>query len=142
MTYLSWFEDFASKHDKLTQRLVHQGLSQEEIIHYFRFENMVQKEPTFCELYKTNTKCHDMEVLNCYLCACPNFRFFQKPQKKEDKLLHSTCSIDSKDGTIFEHENNQHQDCSSCQVPHHESYINKHFSLQWKAIMKDCISKS
>ena len=140
MTYLSWFENFASKHERLSEKLVKQGLNQEEIIHYFRFENMVEKEPSFCELYKTDTKCHEIEILNCYLCACPNFRFFQEPQQKEEKTLHSTCSIHAKDGAVFEYENNQHQDCSNCTVPHHEPYINKQFSLNWKEIMQECIS--
>ena len=44
----------------------------DEVIEYFKFENMVKNEPDFCPLYKDNKKCHDMEDLNCYLCACPN----------------------------------------------------------------------
>ncbi len=36
---------------------------------------MVEKENDFCLLYKDNKKCHDYEDLNCYLCACPYFRF-------------------------------------------------------------------
>ena len=62
-------------------------LSDEEVIAYFKFENMVKKEPDFCPLYKDNKKCHDMKELNCYLCACPNFRFddegFKKVEEKE-----------------------------------------------------------
>jgi hypothetical protein len=136
--YASWFKEFGDKHHLLTQKLLHQGLNQEEIIEYFRFENMVQKEKDFCELYKTNTKCHEMDVLNCYLCACPNFRFTSKPQKINSKIIHSSCSIDSKDGALFEHENNIHQDCSGCQIPHKENYIKKHFDYEWKEIMKEC----
>jgi len=138
LTYSQWFDTHADKHHKLTQRLLSEGLSQSEIIAYFRFENMVEKEQEFCELYKTNTKCHDMEELNCYLCACPNFRFTMDPEIKEGKHIHSHCSIDSKDGAVFEHDNNIHQDCSGCLVPHHEPYISKHFSINWREIMKDC----
>lgn len=138
MTYTKWFEAHADKHHHLTQRLIEEGLSQDEIIVYFRFENMVEKEKAFCELYQTKTKCHEMEELNCYLCACPNFRFTTKPQEKDGKLIHSHCSIDSKDGAVFEHENNIHQDCSGCLVPHHENYIQKHFNLSWNEIMRDC----
>ena len=138
MTYAQWFESHSSKHARLTQKLLSQNLSQEEIIKYYRFENMVEKEPDFCELYKDNKKCHDMEVLNCYLCACPNFRFTMSPEVKDEKLIHSHCSIESKDGKIFEHENNLHQDCSGCQVPHHEAYVSNNFDISWDKIMKKC----
>ena len=138
MTYTQWFQMHGEKHRLLTQKLLAKGLSQDEIITYFRFDNMVQNEPDFCELYATNTKCHDMKELNCYLCACPNFRFTQNPEKKDGKRIHSHCSIDSSDGAIFEHEENIHQDCSGCLVPHHESYIKKNFDLSWFETMKDC----
>lgn len=138
MTYTQWFETHANKHHHLTQRLVEKGLSQDEIIAYFRFENMVEKEKDFCELYQSKTKCHEMEELNCYLCACPNFRFTTTPKEKEGKFIHSHCSIDSKDGAVFEHENNIHQDCSGCLVPHSESYIAKYFNTNWREIMKEC----
>ena len=138
MTYTQWFEMHGNKHRFLTQKLLSAGLSQDEIIRYFRFDNMVEKEKDFCELYTTKSKCHDMEELNCYLCACPNFRFTQNPEKQNDKLIHSHCSIDSKDGAIFEHESNVHQDCSGCLVPHHESYIEKNYNPLWFEVMKDC----
>ncbi len=138
MTYAQWFQMHGEKHRLLTQKLLAKDLTQEEIIAYFRFDNMVQNEPDFCELYKTNTKCHDMEDLNCYLCACPNFRFTMNPQMKEGKRIHSHCSIDSKDGAAFEHENNIHQDCSGCLVPHSDSYIAKNFDTDWHEIMKEC----
>jgi len=137
-SYASWFKDFGDKHHLLTQRLIKEGLNQEEIIKYFRFENMVKKENDFCELYKTNTKCHEMEVLNCYLCACPNFRFNASPKTVDKKIVHSTCSINSKNGALFEHENNIHQDCSGCKIPHQENYIKEHFSPKWTEIMKEC----
>lgn len=138
MTYSQWFTMHGNKHRELTQRLLGEGLVREEIIAYFRFENMAEKEKDFCELYATQTKCHEMENLNCYLCACPNFRFTQNPPLKEGKLIHSHCSIESKDGAVFEHENNIHQDCSGCIVPHHESYISKHFDIEWLQVMKEC----
>jgi len=138
MTYVQWFKSHSEKHQKLTQKLLDAQLSEKEIINYFRFENMVEKEPEFCELYKTQSKCHDMAELNCYLCACPNFRFTMTPKNDQGKKIHSFCSIESKDGAIFEHENNVHQDCSGCLVPHHESYIAKHFNTKWKEIMKEC----
>jgi len=138
MTYVQWFEMHGNRHHLLNQKLLSLDYSQDEIIKYYRFENMVEKEPDFCELYKDKQKCHEMEDLNCYLCACPNFRFTMKPVDQEGKLVHSHCSIESKDGTVFEHEGNIHQDCSGCLVPHHETYISKNFDISWKKIMKSC----
>ncbi len=112
-------------------------LSDEEVIVYFRYENMVQHEPDFCPLYAQNKKCHDMENLNCYLCACPNFRFNDAGiEQKEGKLLKSFCAIDSKEGAQFVGEDAIHQNCSGCTVPHHEAYIRKHFKRDWFDIMK------
>ena len=67
MSYSSWFEAHGQKHKIIMKKLA--DLSDEEVITYFRFENMVEKEPDFCLLYKDHKKCHEMEVLNCYLCA-------------------------------------------------------------------------
>jgi hypothetical protein len=73
MSYKKWFDAHAQKHKAIMNRLTH--LSDEEVIVYFRFENMVKNENDFCPLFAENKKCHDTEELNCYLCACPNFRF-------------------------------------------------------------------
>ena len=136
MGYSEWFEAHGQKHAAIMAKLTH--LSDEEIIAYFRFENMVEKEPDFCPLYKENKKCHDMQELNCYLCACPNFRFDDKGFKEVNgKSLKSYCAIDSKDGAVFEGEDALHQNCSSCTVPHHEAYIQKVFQRDWFEIMKE-----
>lgn len=125
MSYLSWHEEHAQKHKKLVDKLSH--LSDEKLIAYFDFDNMVQKEPDFCVLYAKNQKCHDMETLNCYLCACPNFRVGEKS---------STCDIKSKDGgSITSKDGFIHQDCSGCTVPHKVSYVKKHFTRDWKEVM-------
>lgn len=117
------------------EKLTH--LSDEEVINYFRFENMVQHENDFCPLYRENKKCHDMETLNCYLCACPNFRFNDMSLKKEEgKTLFSICSIDSSDGDRFTTDTAIHQNCSGCLIPHHENYIRKVFDRNWLNIMK------
>jgi len=136
MSYSSWFEAHGQKHKNIMKKL--ENLSDEEVITYFRFENMVEKEPDFCFLYKENKKCHEMEVLNCYLCACPNFKFDDEGISKEGgKVLYSACSIESKDGAQFVSDDTIHQDCSACTVPHHEAYIKKHFSRDWFEIMRN-----
>lgn len=129
MTYQDWMDEHYKKHRKIIERLAH--LNDDAIIEYFLYDNMVEKEVDFCLLYKDRKKCHDMENLNCYLCACPHFRF------KEGETTKSTCSINSKFGAIFKHENDIHQDCSACIIPHKKSYIKKVFKRNWKLIMKD-----
>ena len=135
MSYSTWFTAHGDKHKKIMQKLT--TLSDDEVVAYFRFENMVEKEPDFCPLYKENKKCHEIEILNCYLCACPNFRFDDDGiSKKESRTIYSICNIDSKDGDIFQTEEAIHQDCSGCLIPHREAYIKKHFSRDWFEIMK------
>jgi hypothetical protein len=135
MTYTDWFKTHGRKHQNIMRKLEH--LNDTEVIEYFRFENMVEKEPDFCFLYKDNKKCHEMEELNCYLCACPNFRFNDEGFSKEgSQVLYSTCSIDSKDGAQFVSDAAIHQDCSGCTVPHHEAYIKKHFKRDWFEVMQ------
>lgn len=135
MSYKEWFDAHAKKHRAIMQKLTH--LSNTEVIEYFRFENMVLKENDFCLLYAENKKCHDTEELNCYLCACPHFRFNDNGFKKEEeRTLISTCSIESPDGDRFITESAIHQDCSGCLVPHRESYIQKVFDRNWLKIMK------
>ena len=85
MSYQKWFEAHGNKHKEIMQKLT--KLSDDEVIAYFRFENMCEKEPDFCPLFKEKRKCHEIESLNCYLCACPNFRFDDEGiSKKEAKL--------------------------------------------------------
>ena len=135
MSYNSWFQSHGEKHKKVVEKLSH--LNDQEVIEYFRFENMVKNEPDFCPLYAKNQKCHDMENLNCYLCACPNFRFDDNGfEEIENRTLFSRCSINSKDGTEFKTDSAIHQNCSGCSVPHHKSYIQKRFSRDWFEIMK------
>ncbi|MDP3301895.1 MAG: hypothetical protein Q8S36_08025 [Sulfuricurvum sp.] len=136
MSYKKWFDEHAQKHKEIMEKLTH--LSDQEVIEYFRFENMVQNEKEFCPLYADNKKCHDTEELNCYLCACPNFRFNDKGFKQEEeKTLFSTCSIESPDGDRYISESAIHQNCAGCLVPHRESYIKKVFDRNWLAIMKE-----
>jgi len=139
MGYEIWVQEHADAHKKIIDKLTEQGLDKEQIIDYFDFENMKEKEPDFCPLYAQNKKCHAMKELNCYLCSCPNFRFNDKGFKKvNDKTLFSTCSIESKDGRQGIYGEAIHQDCSGCTVPHHRAYVQKHFDLDWSKIMQAC----
>jgi len=134
MSYSTWFQAHGEKHKAIMDKL--HTLSDEEVITYFRFDNMVKNEPDFCPLYKDNKKCHDMPELNCYLCACPNFRFKNKGFKQIDnKTLFSICDIDSKDGSQYISDDAIHQNCAGCLVPHHEAYIKKVFKRDWFEMM-------
>lgn len=140
MTYNQWFQEHAAKHRAIMEKLT--ALSDQEVIEYFRFENMVKNEREFCPLYADNKKCHDTPEFNCYLCACPHFRFNDSGQDTlEGQKLFSTCSIESSEGAYFIHESAIHQDCSGCLIPHKESYIKKVFDRDWLKIMKEVPSK-
>ena len=141
MGYLEWFEAHGRKHRKIVEKL--ENLSDNEVVEYFRFKNMVVAEPDFCPLYAKNRKCHDIENLNCYLCACPHFRFDDDGLKKVDgKTLKSVCSIDAKESRTIEHDEIIHLDCSLCLLPHRESFIKKNFSRDWFEIMERVAPKS
>ena len=138
MTYLEWFESHAKKHAAIMNTLTH--FSDNEVIDYFVYENMQEKHPDFCPLYADNTKCHEMEELNCYFCACNHFRFSDEGLKKEgDKTIYSNCNIEAKEGKRFESENAIHQDCSDCFIPHKRAVIQKYFSRDWRKIMNPTI---
>jgi hypothetical protein len=135
MSYKSWFQSHGKKHKEIVDRLSH--LSDNELIEYFRYENMVKNEPDFCPLYEDNKRCHNMENLNCYLCACPNFRFDDNGFREEEgRTLFSYCNINSIGGNQFKSESAIHQNCVGCLLPHREIYIKKLFSRDWFKIMK------
>ncbi len=126
MTYVEWFDDFHKKRDKIVQKF--KNRSQEEIIEYFVFENMVKNEPDFCLLYKEKKKCHNMEYLNCFFCACPYFEFNDDGLKVENGItVKSRCLISSKNSSKFIYKNVEHCDCSNCIVPHTKKFVTKFF---------------
>ena len=136
MAYSKWFRQHGEKHAKIMQKLTH--LSDKEVIEYFRFDNMVEQEPDFCPLYAESKKCHEMEGLNCYLCACPWFRFDDNGlYSKNNRIYYSRCAIDAKEGEEFISGNSVHQDCSHCLLPHKASFIRKVFKRDWFAIMQE-----
>jgi len=131
MGYTQWIEEHSIKHENIMKKLSH--FSDDEIIEYFDFDHMLKNEPNFCSMYKDNKKCHDIDELNCYLCACPNFRLASTK---------STCNIKSKDGGSIEgNDGFIHQDCSKCGVPHDKKYVKTNFNRDWKFIMKDVVVK-
>jgi len=136
MSYELWFKAHGKKHKEIVDRL--SDLTDDEVLDYFEFDNMVKSEPNFCPLYLQNKQCHNMKDLNCYLCACPNFRFNDSGlSKMENKTIFSRCSINSQDGAELKRDSTIHQDCSGCTIPHKKSYIKRIFSRDWFEIMKN-----
>ncbi len=130
MSYLSWFNKHANKHQQIVQKI-----DESELINYFKWDNISKSDVDFCPLFTKREKCHEMENLNCYLCACPNFRFDDSA-----KRVKSWCSINSEQGKQIEHNGLIHQDCSGCTIPHHQKYIEDNFDIKWLNIMKKCPS--
>jgi len=137
MNYKKWFDNHAFKHKNIIDKLSH--LNDEEIVDYFDYDNMKLKHPEFCPLYAKNKKCHDMPNLNCYLCACPYFRFDDNGLFMENnKTRYSLCSIDAKGKQDFVKDDAIHQGCTNCILPHQKSFILKYFNHNWQKIMKNC----
>lgn len=140
MKYIEWYESHAQKHKNIVQKLQSKGYTKEQIVDYFDFDNMKEHEVDFCPLYKENKKCHEMKRLNCYMCACPNFRFDDDGLAKYNNLeILSKCTINN--GKKLAAGGFIHQDCSSCTVPHHKAYVLKNFSLDWREMMNECKTK-
>ncbi len=137
MSYIKWFNQHAIKHKRIVDKLVEQNYSKEQIVEYFDFDNMVENEIDFCPLYRDNKKCHEMSSLNCYLCACPNFRFNDEGLGSYNEIkIVSKCNINNGEELVIA--NVMHHDCSNCRVPHYKEYVLKNFSLDWREIMKEC----
>ncbi len=136
MSYLEWFISHGKKHRKIVDKISY--LSDDEIVEYFRFENMLKFEPNFCPLYIKKIKCHSIDDLNCYLCGCPYFLFDDEVLKVDSNsnIVKSLCSIDAKDSAFIEHNGIVHLNCSFCELPHKESFIKKHFHRGLVKIMK------
>lgn len=124
MTYTDWKTEHDMKVKKILDKLDEKGLTANEVIEYFKFENMVEKEPNFCLLYQDNKKCHPIKNLNCLFCACPYFKFDENGLKEleGDRTLMSDCTINSKFRDVFEYEEKVHCDCTKCFVPHSKGF--------------------
>ncbi len=134
MKYIDWYKEHLLKHKAIVEQI--RNKTKDEIIEYFDYDNMKQKHPDFCLLYASNSKCHDMKKLNCYLCGCPYFRFNDDGIGiKENRVVYSTCTKGL--GEQLESHNAIHQDCSKCTLPHAKKFISGNFDLDWGLIMKD-----
>ena len=141
MSYKKWFLQHVLKHKAIVDTLFH--LSDDEVIEYFEYEHMKQKHPEFCPLYTKDKKCHDMDELNCYLCACPYFRFDDDGLYQEDgKIRYSICSIEAKGREDFIKGDAIHQGCTNCTLPHQKSFVKKHFNRDWLEVMKNAMISS
>ncbi|HET8710546.1 MAG TPA: hypothetical protein VFM32_04170 [Spongiibacteraceae bacterium] len=139
MSYRSWFQHHGEKHKKIVDRLVARGYTTAQIIDYFDFDNVVVAEPDFCPLYAQSKQCHDIEKLNCYLCACPLFRFNADGiSESQGVKTFSYCDVDSKFGRQGRYGDAIHQDCTNCAVPHGKKYVSVNFDLNWFDTMKHC----
>jgi hypothetical protein len=126
LRYDEWLEQHQQKHKSILFKL--SGRKRDEIIAYFDYENMKVQEYDFCPLYAQDQKCHDMDHLNCYFCACPHFVFYDRGLKRVgQRVYYSECAINAKEGKLFMVRNALHQDCSACHLPHTLRYIRKHF---------------
>lgn len=138
MSYRTWFTEHGNKHKAIVEKLQAKGLSKEDIVDYFDFDNMVKSESDFCELYADRKKCHDVENLNCYLCACPLFRFNSDGiEKIDDKTVFSYCEVNSKFGHQGVFGDEIHQDCSQCTAPHSKKYVLRNYD-NWFTAMTSC----
>lgn len=129
MTFKEWEIDHNSKVDTILKKLG--NISHEEVTNYFNYDNMIKAEPNFCELYKTNSKCHDMDDLNCFLCGCPFFKYSDEtPILIEDGVeVMSICVINSKNAGAYVQDGKQQCDCSGCIIPHKQRFVKKHLEM-------------
>jgi len=124
MEYSDWKLSHDDKVKLILDRLEKEGYTRQQVIDYFQFENMVEKEPDFCLLYQENKKCHKIDNLNCLYCACPYFKFNDNGIKELDgnTTLMSDCTIGSRFSGEFAADGKIHCDCSNCHVPHSKGF--------------------
>lgn len=139
MTYYKWFQEHSKKHQKLIEKLRSKNLTDNQIIDYFDYDNMAKNEIDFCPLYRQHQKCHSIKHLNCFLCACPYFRFNDNGLYVKDGIVtKSLCSVNSKFSKFFVTNNERHLDCSSCKIPHTKAFMKNIVQKSWAEIMKNC----
>lgn len=146
MSYEEWIEDHDIKVNNILKRLSGKGI--EETVSYFNYENMKDNELDFCPLYKNNSKCHDIDELNCLLCACPHFHFNNETDITKRVTIASTCTISSRfKGEYYANPDENgvikvHCDCTDCFVPHRHKYTVNYLTNKTKGYVhsNDCNS--
>ena len=112
MTHRDWVLHHKAKVASITLKQKFKSLGSE--VAYFKYANMVEAEPDFCELYKTNKICHVMKDLNCRFCACPHFVV----NEDETRFSCKARGIISSPQASF-------LPCISCNIPHTETFVKK-----------------
>jgi len=84
----------------------------DSILTVFEYDRLKEIESSFCPLFAEGIKCHSMEYLNCYFCACPHYIV-------DDSTY--ICSINSRFAKYVENI----LDCSECKVPHKRGFVKK-----------------
>lgn len=97
---------FFSKRDKIVEK---EELVASDILRYFKYENLVEKEPKFCPLFKNKEKCHDGKNIFCWNCYCDKYDL----GSNDDGLI-GKCKAKSKKAKYT----NGILDCSDCTYPH------------------------
>jgi len=141
MTFKEWEDDHVEKVEVILKKL--EGESKLAITNYFDYDNMVKMEPDFCPLYATNTKCHDIDSLNCFLCSCPFFKYSDDlPLRTENGIdVMSVCVIDSNTAGTFTQNGKQQCDCSGCHIPHKKRFVKRHLeAIDREIVVGDAIS--
>src|SRR4030042_811398 len=95
-----------------------------DIIEAMSFDRRSKRNPEKCTYYQENPprQCHEIDGLNCLLCACPNYN---------SKDLEGGCRINSKNGKWTYHPNlpaGRLWDCSDCRINHSEKEIEKYLT--------------
>tara|TARA_Y100000310_G_scaffold49946_1_gene46110 strand:- start:155 stop:577 length:423 start_codon:yes stop_codon:yes gene_type:complete len=95
------------------------------IVEQTSFKVRSKNQPDECPYYPSKGGCHDLNDLNCFLCACPNY---------DSKSFEGGCKIESSLGGWHYHKNlptRRVWDCSGCFINHSsgeaKDYIKENF---------------
>ncbi len=114
-----WFKQYRNKIRTIIDN-ENLSLHFEAIAEFFLYQNMQQKYPQFCELYKKDKLCHNnlpKEKFCCLFCGCP---FYNYDIWDQENNVFGGCNINSTDG--FRNENG-YWDCSNCSFVHHILWV-------------------
>ena len=112
-----WQKEFDKKRRDLIKK--YNLKTVKDVIEFFRYSNLRNREPDFCPLFKEGAKCHDLldNELICFFCACP---YFDYSLWDEENKIYGRCIINSKYGFRNEY---GYWDCSKCLLPHREKFV-------------------